>query len=305
MDLIAIVGKEPFADDRGIRVLRHLHARREEGQNFRYGVVTNGTLLERYIDELPPTISYVDVSLDGAEGKTDAMRGSGVYAKATQAIKELVKRGRDVWISSVMYADALTPKDTVDFMYRIASETGCKKFYLSPVRNFTGRLEQMLVSFRRIREMQQLIADSVLDTSIVERVILDHPYESVWRDYFAQTSSQSQSRLELLKIDRFGNVLHQLSQACFRKLDVFPHGPWGTCRVDARGEYLSDVEARTFAHPKSIGNIESNSADNLHDQAIALDLEPMLERFLQNMVRSMRHSEDDAALKTVSVPLNA
>ncbi len=302
VDLIAIVGKEPFADQRGMAVLQRLHAYRLAGKRFRYGVVTNGTLLAPYLDSLPSTISYIDVSLDGSEDKTDRMRGPGVYRKATAAVQALVERGFDVWVSSVMYTETMDAAHTAKFMSAVAEQTGCGKFYFSPVRNFTGSLEQVLISYTNINQAQLDIVQSVESEQIIEKVILDHPYEAVWRDYFIPLASGSPSRLDRLSTDAYGNVLDPLSARCFRKLDVFPHGPWGTCRIDARGEYLPDVESRALAFPKGMGNIATNTAMRLHEFAMKAALEPMLIQFLANMNRACFHKESDLALQTRSVP---
>jgi sulfatase maturation enzyme AslB (radical SAM superfamily) len=296
VEVIALVGKEPFADDRGIQVLNHLHKMRLRGNSFRYGVVTNGTLLLRYIDQIPQSISYIDVSLDGDQAKTDAMRGPGVYLKAKAALKHATDRGFDTWISSVMYAGASDARATANFMEEIAGDTGCDQFYLSPIRNFTGALEPHLVTYGAIQTVQQALVENLCKIESVKRVILDHPYESVWRDYFMPVQNGESSRLSSIQVDNFGNLLHKLSATCFRKLDVFPHGPWGTCRVDATGAYLSDVESRTFARPQSVGNIENRTASSLHSLAVRKDLRLMMSVFVDNMRETFRFGESASAL---------
>jgi MoaA/NifB/PqqE/SkfB family radical SAM enzyme len=303
VDLIAIVGKEPFVDDRGIQLLQQLHKYREAGKSFRYGVVTNGTLLERRIDQLPQSISYVDVSLDGNRITTASMRGDGVYEKAAASLSMLIDRGYDAWVSSVLYMGASDPSATVEFMREIAEATGCGRFYFSPVRNFTGDLNTLLLSFSGIERMQAEIAERSANIRSIQKVILDHPYEAVWRDYFSPIIDGAPSQLGRLCIDTYGNILERLSEKCFRKLDVFPHGPWGTCRVDARGEFLPDVEARTFAQPYSVGNIREVPARELHRRALTRRLRSMLGSFLRNMTGSLTFLPDQAALTSVSMPV--
>jgi MoaA/NifB/PqqE/SkfB family radical SAM enzyme len=302
VDLIAIVGKEPFADQRGIRVLELLHSYKLLGHAFRYGVVTNGTLLGPFIERLPPSLSYLDISLDGNEQTTTNMRGAGVYKEAIRSLSRVIDRGFDAWVSSVLYSGATDPSETIRFMKDVYNETGCSKFYFSPVRNFTGSLDSMLLSFSGISELQAELAERIASESALTMVILDHPYEAVWRDYFFPIRRGGQSKLDRIYVDGYGNLLDRLSNNCYRKLDIFPHGPWGTCRIDARGEFLSDVESRTLADPPSVGNISRDSARRLHRRSVDVGLKPWLIEFLERMEAANSLSWSSRALTTMTTP---
>jgi MoaA/NifB/PqqE/SkfB family radical SAM enzyme len=302
LDLIALVGKEPFADGRGVALLRHIEALSVGGTRFRFGVVTNGVLVDRYLDDIPSSISYIDVSLDGPESITDRVRGKVVFGAATRNIRRLVDRGFEVWISAVLHVESVTAQDLEQFMAYVAEDLGCTRFYFSPIRNFTGSLQERLLSFRQIAAVQDDIVAAVERLRSIERVILDHPYEAVWRDYF-WNDKDAPERLARLRIDAFGNILDPLTPRAYRKLDVFPHGPWGTCRIDATGNYLWDVESRTYAHPDAVGTVKSHTLEELHGRALNSSLIPMLERFMKNVRGNRWLSEDGVALTTVSLPM--
>ena len=303
-DLIALVGKEPFADDRGLAVLRSLDSISDGGRRCRFGVVTNGTLIDRVIDHLPPSIAYVDVSLDGLADVNDATRGRGSFARAVHGIKLLRDRGFEVWISAVLHEGTSAPRAMEAFVRTLAEEYGCGRMYFSPVRNFTGSLDPFLLSFDEIARAQDLLAGLAASVAGVEMIVLDHPYEAVWRDYFWPVRKHGRSRLDELAVDGFGNVLEPLSTTCVRKLDVFPHGPWATCRIDPGGLYLADVEARTFAQPRAVGSIEVADVWNLHRHALETQLPDLMNAFLRHMGDSSALSAFEAALTSVSMPLH-
>ena len=301
IDLVALVGKEPFADERGILVLEHLDGLREADPGLRFGLVTNGVLADRWIERLPESTSYVSISLDGTEAANDAVRGAGVYERATTNARLLVDHGFEVWISSVLHSKT-KPADLTTFVRSLAEEQGCRRFYFSPIRNFTGTLESFLLSYNEISRLEErltLLADT---TDCIETIILDHPYEAVWRDYFDPIDGDGSSCLDRLVTDDFGNTLEPLSPACFRKLDVFPHGPWGTARIDARGEYLPDVESRTYRNPRSMGNIADADVSSLHARSLESALRPMLTEFLRHMDVQTSAPNQGLALQTVSIP---
>lgn len=305
VDLIALVGKEPFADDRGVTLLRFLDGLSQSGAMFRYGVVTNGTLLDRYLDALPKSLAYVDISLDGSEQTNDAVRGDGVFRRAGRNMRELADRSFDVWTSSVLHVGSSDRLALSDFIKRIVEEYGCGKFYFSPVRNFTGSLHPFLLSFDEISRAEDTLVDLAECIPGVETIILDHPYEAVWRDYFWPLACGRDSRFHEFVTDEWGNVLRQMSPRCFQKLDIFPHGPWGTCRVDAQGTYLADVESRTYSNPKGVGSIVDRGAYSLFDQAMRDELTSMLKRFLANMQLTSALDRTATALTSVSIPVAA
>jgi len=300
VDLVALVGKEPFADGRGPQLLNDLDGLSRGGQAFRYGVVTNGTLIDRYFETIPKSVAYIDVSLDGPRLVTDAVRGDGVFEKATGNIRRLVDSEFEVWVSSVLHTQSCDETSLEDFVRSLVGDYGCRRFYFSPVRNFTGSLQPFLLSYEEINRVQELLANISEKISGLDLIVLDHPYEAVWRDYiFPCKSSELASQL---MTDSFGNVLHLVSDRCVRKLDIFPHGPWGTCRVDAAGNYLSDVESRSLATPASVGSIRIREAADLHKDALKAELPPMIRRFLANMRRAVAASSTSPSLVSVSIP---
>lgn len=302
IDLIALVGKEPFADGRGPALLRYMHELRKAGYNFRYGVVTNGTLLTRYIDELPSTLSYIDVSVDGLPAINDPIRGEGVYEKVTATCRRLVDRGYEVWISSVLHVGGTESDTTYQFLSDIIDRTGVNKFYFSPVRNFTGQLGSLLLTYEQIRTIQSELVSLADCISGLDRIILDHPYEAVWRDYLCSQTNSVEHLLDKLFVDSYGAVFDRLSSKVLRKLDIFPHGPWGTARIDAYGDYLADVEGRTYEFPPKVGNISGTSIHALFHQAMERRLAPMIKSFLANMQHACSIPSSQRALTSVSIP---
>jgi pyruvate-formate lyase-activating enzyme len=302
VDLVALVGKEPFADSRGVELLDFLNRLANNGRKFRFGVVTNGTLVHRYLDRLPLSTAYVDVSLDGPSQLNDSVRGNGVFKRAATNVRLLTDHGFQVWISSVLHRGHRNVEVLRDFLKIVSSEYGCNRFYFSPVRNFTGSLNPFLLSFSEITRLQDYLANLSELLPGIKIIILDHPYEAVWRDYFWPMRAGAPSKLDSLYVDGFGNVLDRLGAHCFRKLDMFPHGPWGTCRIDARGAYLPDVESRASEIPQSVGSIKLENACDLHDKAMRKTLVPMLTQFLTNMSRVSADAANNLALTTLSAP---
>jgi hypothetical protein len=225
-----------------------------------------------------------------------------VYRRAIDGIRSLATSGVEVWISAVLHRENRRADVLRDFIKGVVEDSGCGRFYFSPVRNFTGGLQPFLLTYAEIAAAQDVLSELSDAVEGVQRVILDHPYEAVWRDYFWPLRAGGPSRLSSLSVDAYGNVLEVLGPRCYRKLDVFPHGPWGTCRIDARGAYLPDVESRTFRQPYVVGTIADTTPADLQRRAMKESMASILQQFLDNMQTARELPRGGRALTTVSVP---
>jgi MoaA/NifB/PqqE/SkfB family radical SAM enzyme len=83
---IYLGGTEPFIREDLLAILEYL-----KSQNFSVALATNGTLLDLEKIEKLVDIGVDDIkfSIDGKEEMHDAIRGKGVFKKATQAAKNM------------------------------------------------------------------------------------------------------------------------------------------------------------------------------------------------------------------------
>lgn len=74
---------------------------------FRLGVVTNGTLIDRYADLLGQEFHHIYVSIDGDREVHDKIRGKGVYEKVTQNLRLIYGGNARISIMTVISPDTL------------------------------------------------------------------------------------------------------------------------------------------------------------------------------------------------------
>lgn len=95
---IKLCGGEPMAYYRMKELLQFLNSRK-----IRTTIITNGLLIDEFIDELDCTkLSFV-VSLDGFEHSHDYLRGKGTFKRTKNNIERATNVGFDVEINMVVY----------------------------------------------------------------------------------------------------------------------------------------------------------------------------------------------------------
>jgi radical SAM protein with 4Fe4S-binding SPASM domain len=96
--LINVTGGEPLFRQDFFDLLQKFVENRD---HFRFGILTNGTLIDadvaRRISELNP--AFVQVSLEGSKKTNDAIRGEGTFDRITSALQHLAEHGAKTVIS--------------------------------------------------------------------------------------------------------------------------------------------------------------------------------------------------------------
>ncbi|MCK5680590.1 radical SAM protein, partial [bacterium] len=99
--LICFTGGEPFLYPGFIELLGWVQEREE----LQVAILTNGTLIEKQLNELKKLDRerlHLQVSLEGPQVQNDAIRGEGTFALAVQAISRLREHGFSVSVATTV-----------------------------------------------------------------------------------------------------------------------------------------------------------------------------------------------------------
>ncbi len=95
---ITVTGGEPFVREDFFDLLNALAA---HSRDFTFAILTNGTLIDgptaRRLRKLGP--AFVQVSIEGARGTHDGIRGAGSFDRTVEAVKHLTRHGIRTFIS--------------------------------------------------------------------------------------------------------------------------------------------------------------------------------------------------------------
>ena len=122
--ILCIAGKEAFINDQSVSLLLDAVKLRNEvqqsGKQTEIGVITNGTLLHKYKNQLEETTpDYIDVSVDGLPEEHDYIRGEGAFEQLAPNLQWLTEKFCDrVWITHTVAATNLySLPDFVQFLH--------------------------------------------------------------------------------------------------------------------------------------------------------------------------------------------
>jgi len=131
--VLSFAGKEVFADRDSVDLLLSTIRLRNSAQSpahrrTRIGVITNGTLLQRYHDKLlsdPP--DYIDVSIDGLPSVHDDVRGTGSFERLEPNLQWLTQEFKNpVWVTHTLFGTNLA--SLADFVSTLATRHGLRRF---------------------------------------------------------------------------------------------------------------------------------------------------------------------------------
>lgn len=243
--LIAFIGKEPLADAIALDTICALNEKRDRGQKFRIGMVTNGTLIDKRIDHLiSARLDYLDVSLDSMPEINDPMRGEGVFDRVVKNLKLYLTTTptHDFSITSVLHKGSV-PRyiDFVDFVFSI----GIKTAFGSPVLRFTERDTAAPVAISTanllvlIDALGMYLGQLPADARDERQVIIDLPYKYSWL-FFKERGIDWAD----IKQDAFEAHFLQpdSSVPLFVKFNFFPMSYWRAIRVTHDGRVLENMD---------------------------------------------------------------
>lgn len=261
VDLFAVVGKEPFFGDRGVRVLQKLDALAGV-RPFRYGVVTNGTLVPRWKDQLAELrrMSYADISVDGLADENDALRGAGSFARALQ--------GYEVFralpgVQTVFLASALHKRNVPQLGAYVETMAvhGATSLHFAPVQNFTSdpALDPLLLDGAEFVNAIEILGEMAerLDVRGDRQLVLEVPAEYVW--FLLGTGRLP---LDDVREDEGGLLYVQPRPGLsfFLKLRLFSSYFWNLARVTHDGWFLTELDSLAWANEqKAVGNVRDAS----------------------------------------------
>ena len=247
---VTIAGKEPFISRQSVDVLRRLDALKQRDRHpFHYGVVTNGTLLHRFVEELAPLdMDYLDVSIDGLRETHDRFRGRGTFNKSLRNLKLAVEQqvARKIFVASVLHEqNGAELVDMIDFF----SDQGISHFIVGlffPTPYTPPSLvlaDETLIGF--IESVNDWAAKRRADRPI--EVVID--YNSTVLCYLPLLFERGILSYEKTYLDQSGNFYAKASYDS--GVDVFIEFPpfmefsyWGVARIKD-GQYIGGCEPLT------------------------------------------------------------
>ncbi len=286
VSIISVVGKEPLLYKDVIKVLkvfdRIKKQKKDEKKQFGYTMVTNGLLLDVYIDELAKLdIDFLDVSLDGWGEAHDKLRGKGVFKRVLNNLMLAVDAGLadKIFIDSTLIEDnsqailklvkELSKREIKNFSIAMYFPTPFTDMFLMPS---ISTLLKFVKNLRKILKSIKISAQISID--------IRPPIHCVYLPYLIDNKI---IKVNDIWIDELGNFFVEkryASSALFFRFSFIDPAYWQYVRIKS-GEWLGSCEPLilpgTLWKQFSVGNAVDEPIEELYKKA--------LDKPLQNVIK--------------------
>ncbi len=168
-EVFCIAGMEPLLDwEKTKSVLEYLRSKRCENRKIRFGLVTNGLLLDQNImsclDQISP--DYLDISIDGDEYYHDKIRGYGTYKKLLDLLSKYVSNSRIIDNTFIAFTINALNYNTIRNILQTAMKLGIKNVVLSPYLSDSETNDALYLKDRDIALRVQDLVNGTLITDL-------------------------------------------------------------------------------------------------------------------------------------------
>lgn len=264
------VGKEPTLSwDKTIELLCYFHDKKKSIPKLRFGMVTNGILLDtpkiKALEKIQP--DYVDISIDGTKKVHDHIRGIGAYDKTIEVIRNIAAHEliQKVFISfTVNKTNISSFGEMVDTLYKL----GVRNFLVSPYITLDESDELFLPMSQITAWTKKLLAGEIIDFDKYEglQLYIKNDYTTT-RDLMDEFVSYGIIDLDNLLIDDYGVIF---TKYCFGRNHIyFNYLPWDdyltrAIRISHDGYVGNCLDMFYEDYPKrSLGNVRETSIEKL------------------------------------------
>lgn len=266
-----IAGREPFYDNKVIPILHYLQKLKDDGRELKYGIITNGTLIYEFIDQISQIeLDYLDFSVDGLENENDFLRGLGSFRRTLQGLQLALtnKLAKKIYVSSVVHSknyNSLLP------MIKYLHKLGVRDFFVQPMVPLgrAKKLQHLVLSeelYSKLIFQSEKFLEGLNKKSSATITLFIYPTffhflyinNEYVRDSFMQFLSEHETELSI-KSSTLDFEYH---------LSCLAH--WRMCQITADGFYigcsmmLSSEDYRKF----SVGNVRKTAISDLYKMSL-------------------------------------
>jgi len=243
--LFAFIGKEPLSDGRAVMLVNALQAERRTNRDIRTGMVTNGTLVERWVDQLVDAdLSYLDISIDGITDEANRLRGKGVTARILAGVDAVLASPlRPRFATATVLTDASLP-GYPEFAARMF-DRGVPTCFASPVLRFamSNEVADIAVALEETLRLADRLGEVGQRANPGTQVIIDLPYRYSW----ALLASGRIRAHEILE-DRYEAIhCRWAGSNVYLKINPFSFSYWRALRVTHDGRVIINMDLAAHA----------------------------------------------------------
>ena len=265
-----IAGREPFINNKIAGILEYLK-KIKLAQGIRYGVITNGTLVGKYIYQLSGlNIDYIDFSIDGTKRENDWLRGEGSFGKTVENLKLILNRRiTNIYVNSVAHQKNYY---NLPIMIKELSQVGVEYFYIQPMLPI-GRAQKLRNILITPSQYNNLIDTcySLLMSSNNQLTIKLLIYPTMFPFLYKENEKVKQIVHNYMRTGSF--YLKERNSTLSFEFHPFCMSHWRECQITADGYYIGCFMMLTAKDYRkySIGNVRKENIRKIWTKSLQRD----------------------------------
>jgi MoaA/NifB/PqqE/SkfB family radical SAM enzyme len=284
---ISIIGKEPlFSPKKTLAILKEIERQRKQGNELRYELITNGTLIEKEIHWLSefPDFYFFSISFDGFERDHDKVRGEGNYEKAREGLRIAKNAG----IKNLSATFSAMPHNSASLQMMLEDLTPIGLEYVSIGFCFPTQFNK-----------KEFHSDLIVFDSVISQ--LERAPETLDISINLMGDENANLIRELLKRDYFDRQKLAVTQDCAPslviplnnkprtavQLSILPIMFYSGFRLDYDGTAIDFCKDLQIRQRKGFGNIRQKPLRQLYQTAQSL-WQSYTEKYFQTLIERLR-----------------
>jgi len=247
---------------------------REKYPELKFGGVTNGLNMERFLDTLRRAQpDYLDISFEGLESEHDAIRGKGAYQSALKGLRTAIRLNVASQVVVSCTLSRFNYHSLINLVKKFIKEEGVRNFDISLL--IPVKMKQHHLQPEEVTNFLYALKNKLASVEVNEPVRIYFEICCYCAPVLPELIETGWLIPENIEKDPYGRLYQDIAITDMITLslrpELIPEYWWKTLRITADGYVIGGCEPLIVKNFKdiSVGNIKDESIVTIYERAIS------------------------------------
>lgn len=273
--MICITDRDALTPNRSIPLFEHLNNLRKKHQDLKFGGVTNGLAIDKYLDDLSRIkLDYLDISIDGLKHEHDAIRGEGMFDKTLANLRLGLKHQIAERLIVATTLTRFNNQSIIKMIRQLIIEEGVQWFDVGPL--MAVKMQPYQLREADVANFLNDLTQSLKSVEVSQPVNIFMEICAYCAAFIPALVDQGWLIPEEIRQDRYGHLYQEIPIndriTITLRTEFIPEYWRHTLRITADGYVIGGCEALTQADYErfSVGNFKNESVKDLYQKSLAI-----------------------------------